>query len=303
MELSTWIQAAIGAVWLAFAVVLLRVRVHDGKLAPWLYVAIGFCLLRAFDFLTVRTGALDVAALVVVLDVLVLVTLIVLVVATERLRHGLAREHAGAERAQAEYSRALLDYTQLVRHRIANPLTAVIGGAQTLLELEVSEPTRRRLLEAMLDSARQLERVALHPERVSQEEFSLQPSPAPLHEPAALEALEQEAGGIEADFREANWQLLDALPDGHASAISFVCECSARECAQPVVMALSDYYEVHRAPQQFVTAPGHDVPAIEDVVRREPGWWVVRKRGPAARDARRRARRVPWRRAPRAADA
>lgn len=39
----------------------------------------------------------------------------------------------------------------------------------------------------------------------------------------------------------------------------------------------------------FVIAPHHDLPGVEDVVRREDGWWVVRKYGTAGDDAAARA--------------
>lgn len=295
MSSADIIQVAIATTWLAFAVVLLRMRAQDRRpMAPWLFLGTAFCLVRAFDVGLVRTGVVDLVDVIEILDLVVLVMLAALVFATDRMRRLLDRQRAGAEHAQAEYSRALLDYTQLVRHRIANPLTAVIGGTQTLLEINVDDATRRELLESMLESARRLEQVALHPERISREEAGLEPSPAPLHEPEAREALEREGGEVESDFRDVNRRLLDALPSGHSSAISFVCECSARECAHPIVMTLADYYDVHRDPTQFVTAPGHDVPAIETVERRETGWWVVRKHGPAARDANRRARALPF---------
>lgn len=290
--MEDWVYAATALAWGALGLALVRVRLHDGRLPPWLYVGIAFCALRVVDFLVVRPGHVQAPQAVMVLDLLLLLTLVLAVLATDRLRRSIEREQDVAQHARAEYSRALLDYTQLVRHRIANPLTAVIGGAQTMLDLDLPEQTRRRLLEAILDSARRLERVALHPERVGQEEMGLEPSPAPLAEPAARRALEREGGEVESDFRDANAELVEALPGGERKPISFVCECSARDCAQPVVMSLLEYDAVRVEDTQFVVAPGHDVPAIEDVVDRRPGWWVVRKHGPAAGDAKRRAGRL-----------
>lgn len=293
VSVSLALQVLVAAAWLAVAVTLLRIRPADRSVGPWMWTGVAFCMLRAFDFAFVRTRVIDEPLLVDIMDGVLLVALSVIVLASDRVRRSLLHERRGAAHAQAEYSRALLDYTQLVRHRIANPLTAVIGGVQTLLDVELDRATRRELLQAMLASARRLEEVALHPERISREEAELDPTPAPLHDPAALDALQREGGEIEADFRDVNRQLLEALPTAHASAISFVCECSARDCAHPIVMTLPEYYEVHSDPTHFVTAPRHDMPAIEDVVRREANWWVVRKVGPAAGDARRRARQLP----------
>lgn len=89
----------------------------------------------------------------------------------------LEREAHRARVAHAEYNRALVDYTQLVRHRIANPLTSVIGGIQTLLDLDLDEATRRELLESMLECARRVEQVSLHPDAIGPEEHELDARP------------------------------------------------------------------------------------------------------------------------------
>jgi signal transduction histidine kinase len=87
------------------------------------------------------------------------------------------RATAPAREAAAEYRRALLDYNQLVRHRIANPLTAIGGGIRTLLERSLDRATQRELLAAMLTQAELLERVALDPAANGAEEATLIPAP------------------------------------------------------------------------------------------------------------------------------
>jgi signal transduction histidine kinase len=183
----------------------------------------------------------------------------------------------------------LLDYTQLVRHRIANPLTAVIVGIQTMMDIEMEDPLRKQILGAMLESAQRLERVALHPEQVSAEEFDLEPRPAPLDSPQAQERLTREAGQVEADFRDVNLQLIEVLPEGLDHTITFVCECSARDCTAPVSMTLREYFNIHSDGAQFVVSPEHNLPTVEDVIEEDERYWVVKKRGKAGRRARSRA--------------
>ena len=192
-----------------------------------------------------------------------------------------------AREAAAEYQRALLDYTQLVRHRIANPLTAVTGGLSTLLERDLDPATQRLLLETMLDQARELERVALHPETLRAEEATL--TPAPRRGPELLAALHKDAAAVEARFRDLNEHMADPVGDEPRRLFGFVCECAAEECIEPVQLTLAEYFAIHSDPRSFVVAPFHDLPTVESVVRREEGWWVVRKYGTAGAEAAERA--------------
>jgi len=289
MDLAVAFDVVTGAAWLALGVVLLRMCVTHRDARLWLLLGAGFSALRAFDSMLVSTGEVDATWVVRTLDAAVLATLLGLVFGVARLGRDLSRKVDDAEHAEAEYGRALLDYTQLVRHRIANPLTAVKGGIQTLLDLPLEEAIRRQMLEAMLESARQLERVALHPEQVGAEEGDLRPTPAPLADEDAMRSMRDQGGHVEADFRDVNRELIDVVGSGGRRTIVFVCECSARDCSSPISMSLDDYYSVHGDGAQFIVVPNHDLPAIEDVVRREADWWVVKKRGKPARDARRRA--------------
>jgi hypothetical protein len=50
-------------------------------------------------------------------------------------------------------------------------------------------------------------------------------------------------------------------------------------------MPMADYWIVHARHDQFVVASGHDLPSVEQVVERHPGWWVVRKTAAAMRTA------------------
>jgi signal transduction histidine kinase len=190
--------------------------------------------------------------------------------------------------AAAEYRRALLDYTQLVRHRIANPLTAITGGIQTMLAHDLDQPTQTALLEAMLEMAGELERIALNPELIRPEEIGLAPSPAPLRSPR-IDAVHLEAGLVESRFREVNELLSSPVSGELERTLGFVCECAAEECIQTITLTLSEYLEIHADPRAFVIAADHDLPVVEDIIRKEDDWWVVRKRGVAGDEAARRA--------------
>ena len=192
-----------------------------------------------------------------------------------------------ARQAAEEYHRALLDYNQLVRHRIANPLTAIGGGIRTLLNHDLDGTTQRQLLAAMLEKAQELERVALDPAVIRAEEALL--APAPRRAVHLLNALHTEAAAVESRFRHLNEQMAEPVRDGHDRLFGFVCECAAEECIEPVALTLAEYFEIHADPRIFVVAPFHNLSSVEDVVRKEAGWWVVRKYGLAGVEAAARA--------------
>ncbi|HEY6017119.1 MAG TPA: hypothetical protein VIU16_10055 [Gaiellaceae bacterium] len=94
-----------------------------------------------------------------------------LVIAAEKL--------AEATSDSEEYQRALYHYTQLVRHRMANPLQ-IIGGCAATLQAKPDLPREERLLllEEVYKQVRILERVCLDPKIMHPSEESLDPRPA-----------------------------------------------------------------------------------------------------------------------------
>lgn len=58
----------------------------------------------------------------------------------------------------------------------------------------------------------------------------------------------------------------------------FVCECARDRCVEDLEMKLAEWKSVRERPNCFVVAPGHEIPAIEDVVERRPSYVVVKKR-------------------------
>ena len=89
-----------------------------------------------------------------------------------------ARLLAAAQDDSAEYQRALYHYTQLMRHRMANPIQVIGGAARTLVDMsDLAEETRQELYAAILDQAEVLERVCLDPEVLGAAEMELHPRP------------------------------------------------------------------------------------------------------------------------------
>jgi hypothetical protein len=58
----------------------------------------------------------------------------------------------------------------------------------------------------------------------------------------------------------------------------FRCECAMGTCLAAVWLPLGIYDAVRRDPTRFVIHPGHDLPDVDEVVARGPGYAIVRKR-------------------------
>jgi hypothetical protein len=88
----------------------------------------------------------------------------------------------------------------------------------------------------------------------------------------------------EALFRNANERIRDHAHEHGADGgtITFYCECSDRDCVERVEMDAREYEVIRSDATQFVVLPGHLQLEVEEVVRRAPGFLVVRKIGEAA---------------------
>jgi len=97
-----------------------------------------------------------------------------------RVTDGMTRSYAEA----AEYARARQDYEQLLRHRIANPLTVISGGADALLRFEdLDRDTRRQLLSGIASAAESLREASAQTEHSSTEEQGLNGVPDTPRDP------------------------------------------------------------------------------------------------------------------------
>jgi len=100
-----------------------------------------------------------------------------------------------------------------------------------------------------------------------------------------MDAREERLVENEAMFRRIN-ERIEEIAESHGPAdghvYDFLCECSNSDCTLRVQLTSVAYESVRRESAQFVLAPGHELPEIEEVVFRTEGYQVVRKLGEAA---------------------
>lgn len=81
-------------------------------------------------------------------------------------------------------------------------------------------------------------------------------------------------------FRRVNERLvadLQARRDGGSQELEIVCECSDRDCLKVLRIEVVEYEWLRLNPRRFAVLPGHEAPAVEDVVERHDRFVVVEK--------------------------
>ena len=81
-------------------------------------------------------------------------------------------------------------------------------------------------------------------------------------------------------FRQANEQI-QRINEAFAAVterMTLVCECGDTSCTEQIEMSGDEYEQLRSESTQFAVKPGHEIPDVEDVVRSEEGYDVVRKR-------------------------
>jgi hypothetical protein len=79
-------------------------------------------------------------------------------------------------------------------------------------------------------------------------------------------------------FRDVNERLaLEEQVKSPVELLELVCECTDRACVKVFTMPLAEYDWLRQDPHRFVVLPGHEAPAVEDVVERHAGFVVVEK--------------------------
>jgi hypothetical protein len=99
-----------------------------------------------------------------------------------------------------------------------------------------------------------------------------------------MDEREQRLARNETLFRSVNERIEEAAASGGVDqhTFEFFCECSNADCNLLLPMTVSEYEQVRADPKQFVVAPGHELPEIEDVITRTNRYQVVVKQGEAA---------------------
>jgi len=92
---------------------------------------------------------------------------------------------------------------------------------------------------------------------------------------------EQRLARNEALYREVNERVAEVadrfLEVENQAPVSFICECGAVTCTEPIVTSLAEYEAIRSEPTRFAVVPGHELPEIEAVVERHEGYFVVEK--------------------------
>jgi signal transduction histidine kinase len=172
------LSVGVGVTELIIALVVVRHLGRFGRSFPWLAALMIFFALRGADRIYVGFAGDEPFALGLLFDGLLLLVVTLLALTLDKTIRALGAAEEAADYRQEEYARALRDYRRLLRHRVANPLTAILGSAQTLRELrDLDAATRDHLLDVLVDEVVRLQHVALEPTAVSQEEETLSPRP------------------------------------------------------------------------------------------------------------------------------
>jgi hypothetical protein len=64
--------------------------------------------------------------------------------------------------------------------------------------------------------------------------------------------------------------------DAH-TPLHFYCECSDDNCKKRILLTLDAYNKAHARRDTFSVACGHEIPALEEVIDRQPAYCIVQK--------------------------
>lgn len=81
-----------------------------------------------------------------------------------------------------------------------------------------------------------------------------------------LNAMAEEAG--QADY---------AYKNDMDTPLYFYCECSDEKCTQRIPVKQDDYNEIHKNRKRFVIVNGHQVVAIESIIKETDDYTIVEK--------------------------
>jgi hypothetical protein len=92
-------------------------------------------------------------------------------------------------------------------------------------------------------------------------------------------------------FREVNERIrhvhVGAGDLGSRDTFAVLCECGDQNCVEEIHLKPREYEQVRADPRQFVIAPGHGIPEVEEIVDEGEGFEVARKHAEEAEVAER----------------
>jgi hypothetical protein len=102
----------------------------------------------------------------------------------------------------------------------------------------------------------------------------------------ADEDVQRRLASNEAVFRQVNEGIERGQWPGEAGApVGFRCECARLGCNLLLELTLAEYEHVRSASRRFVMIDGHELPTVEVVIERQPGYVIVEKQDEAAERA------------------
>jgi hypothetical protein len=163
-------------------------------------------------------------------------------------------EHGGADSAQVE---AELELGARRRVAVVDELLDAGYGRAELMDLVV------RLTGFDESAARAL---------VAARTLPLPDAP----EPRGTSKRDERVARNEHMFRRVNERLAAEFAPS-ADVLELLCECADRDCLKLLRIDMPEWEWLRVQPRRFAVLPGHEAPAVEDVVERRDGYVLVQK--------------------------
>lgn len=99
--------------------------------------------------------------------------------------------------------------------------------------------------------------------------------------------VERRKAANEAVFRNVNeriQQLQHSFAVAEREPLQMICECDRLDCMERVTVGVDAYELIRSQSDQFIVSPGHEDPAVEEIVSVTSGYTIVRKKSGDARD-------------------
>lgn len=78
-------------------------------------------------------------------------------------------------------------------------------------------------------------------------------------------------------FRQVNEAREESSSGGEEEKLTFVCECSDRDCSGRIQMPAAEFERIRESPDRYIVLPGHEIPEIERIVEDRGAFEVVEK--------------------------